>query len=45
MPPYLYFLETVKELQNSLDLSARPLTSSMTMSLSKTTFPPNPKSS
>ena len=41
----LYFRETVKELQNSLDLSVKPLTSSMTISLSKTSFSPIPKSS
>ena len=45
MQLYLYFRETVKKLQNSLDLSAKPLTSSMTISLSKMSFSPIPKSS
>ena len=45
MQLYLYFRETVKKLQNSLDLSAKPLTSSITINLSKTSFPPIPKSS
>ena len=43
MQLYLYFRETVKKLQNSLDLSARPLTSSITISLSKMSFSPIPK--
>ena len=43
MQLYLYFRETVKKLQNSLDLSAKPLTSSITISLSKTYFSPIPK--
>ena len=45
MQLYLCFRETVKKLQNSLDLSGKPLTSSITMSLSKTPFSPIPKSS
>ena len=35
MQLYLYFRETVKKLQNSLDLSAKPLTLSIAISLSK----------
>ena len=45
MQLYLYFGGTVKKLQNSLDLSAKPLTSSITVSLSKMSFSPIPKSS
>ena len=45
MQLYLYFRETVKKLQNSLDLSAKRLTSSMTISLSKMSFSPILKSS
>ena len=44
MQIYLYFRETVKKVQISKDLSAKPLTSSMTMSLSKTSFSHIPKS-
>ena len=41
MQLYLYFRETVKKLANLSELSAKPETSSKTISLSRSIFSPN----